>query len=250
MRWHPRMQSRALVLVCGLGVLCLTPQASAQAPATEPDRFSFGELLLRDARAPFTRSGAAFLAAGATLSLAALPGEQPQRMQSSLDASAIDGLLDFGDGLGAGQSVASLAALSWLGGSMAQRPGLAEFGRDLSSAFLVTSAYTWTLKASIDRQRPNGGAYSFPSGHTAAAFAAASVLDRHTGALPSLAGYLLASATAAGRMEENRHYLSDVVFGASLGMTIGGAPLARTPFAWMREHVAIGRRGLGIKGTF
>jgi membrane-associated phospholipid phosphatase len=68
--------------------------------------------------------------------------------------------------------------------------------------------------------------------------------------LPSLAGYLLASATMAGRMEDNRHYLSDVVFGATIGLTVGGAPPSRAPLTWLRQHLLIGKKGVGVRGSF
>ena len=230
------------------GVAC--PCGAQLQTVVNPSQPSFAQRLGRDLRAPWSWSSAGVLAVGAGLSAISQQDERQSQMVFALDSSAADGFFDLGNQFGAGETIAGLAAVSWVGGELTHRPGLVAFGQDLSSAFVVTSVYTWTLKLAIDRDRPNGAPYSFPSGHAAVAFAAASVLDRHTGALPSIAGYLLAGATAAGRVEDNRHYLSDVIFGATLGLTVGAAPVAHTSFAWAREHLTVGKKGVGVRGSF
>jgi membrane-associated phospholipid phosphatase len=91
---------------------------------------------------------------------------------------------------------------------------------------------------------------SFPSGHTAAAFAAASAITAELAARrPSLrwsAGvplYLGAATTGWARMYENRHWATDVVGGAAIG-TVAGLAVAR----WHRTRPdnAIDRRLLGV----
>jgi membrane-associated phospholipid phosphatase len=52
-------------------------------------------------------------------------------------------------------------------------------------------------------------------------FATATVIERHLGWKLSAVGYTVASYVAAPRLHDNRHWLSDVVFGAAVG-TIGG----------------------------
>ena len=77
------------------------------------------------------------------------------------------------------------------------------------------------LKYSINRTRPNGHSVSFPSGHTAAAFTGATLLA-HEYANRSIwipiAGYTVATATGVMRVLNNRHYVSDVVVGAAIGI--------------------------------
>ena len=246
--WVSAICLRGLCVVASnIGLSVAEIPVSTEGHAVPPP---FAQRLQRDFTAPWSLQSAGFLAAGAGLSLVSLQHEQQPQMVQALDRSSADGFFDIGDRFGAGETIAGLAAASWLGGALTQRPGLVAFGQDLTSAFVATSAYTWAFKLSFDRERPNGGAHSFPSGHTALAFAAASVVDRHTGPLPSLGAYLLASATMAGRMEDNRHYLSDVLFGATLGLTVGGAPPTRTPFLWLREHLMIGKKGVGVRGSF
>jgi hypothetical protein len=59
---------------------------------------------------------------------------------------------------------------------------------------------------------------SFPSGHSAAAFAAATVLTRHYGWKAAIPAYLGAAYIGASRVHDNKHYLSDVTFGAAMGI--------------------------------
>lgn len=62
---------------------------------------------------------------------------------------------------------------------------------------------------------------SFPSGHTATAFAAATMLHKEYGeASPwySIAGYGAATITGISRILNNRHWISDVIAGAGIGI--------------------------------
>ena len=100
-------------------------------------------------------------------------------------------------------------------------------GFDLVRAQIVDEVFVQALKFTVQRERPNGSNYSFPSGHSAATFAFASVLERHFGyrlAWPTVA---LASYVAASRLHDNVHYLSDVVFGAGLGTAVGWTVVGR-----------------------
>lgn len=96
----------------------------------------------------------------------------------------------------------------------------------LSEAIMGVS--TFTVKHLADRNRPDGSNnYSFPSGHTASAFAAAEFLNqeyRDVSPWIGYAGYAVATATGAFRLYNNRHWVSDVVAGAGFG--IASAKLA------------------------
>src|SRR5262249_47540359 len=63
--------------------------------------------------------------------------------------------------------------------------------------------------------------YSFPSGHAADTFAFATALERHLGWRYSVPAYMFSSYVAISRLPANRHWLSDVVFGASVGIISG-----------------------------
>lgn len=96
-----------------------------------------------------------------------------------------------------------------------------------ATSLAVSSAATWALKRSIDRRRPDGtDLNSFPSGHTAVAFAGATILYKeyqHLSKWIGIAGYGVATITAADRVRRNRHHWDDVAAGAAIG--IGGTVL-------------------------
>lgn len=77
------------------------------------------------------------------------------------------------------------------------------------------------LKYFTDEKRPDGGPHSFPSGHTAQAFMAATFLHKeygHKSMWYSVAGYTMATAVGTCRMMSNRHWASDVLVGAGIGI--------------------------------
>lgn len=78
------------------------------------------------------------------------------------------------------------------------------------------------LKHLTHQLRPDGSSYtSFPSGHTAQAFAAATFLtEEYSGRFPwiSYAAYGTAATVGLLRMANNRHYISDVLLGAGIGI--------------------------------
>jgi membrane-associated phospholipid phosphatase len=99
---------------------------------------------------------------------------------------------------------------------------VSHFGMDLLRAHIVTGIITTGLKYATQRERPDdSNPHSFPSGHASITFATATVIERHLGWRMSALGYSIASYVAASRLHDNRHWLSDVVFGAAVG-AIGG----------------------------
>ncbi len=58
---------------------------------------------------------------------------------------------------------------------------VSHLGYDLLRAQIVSQAFVHGIKYTVQRDRPTGECCSFPSGHAATAFAAASVLERHLG---------------------------------------------------------------------
>jgi membrane-associated phospholipid phosphatase len=96
-----------------------------------------------------------------------------------------------------------------------------EIGFDLMRAQIVSQVVVHGMKYSIRRDRPTGECCSFPSGHAATAFAAASVLERHLGYRGSWPALVAATYVATSRLVDNRHFLSDAMMGAGVGMASG-----------------------------
>jgi membrane-associated phospholipid phosphatase len=104
---------------------------------------------------------------------------------------------------------------------------VSHLGFDLLRAQLLSQAFVRGIKNTVRRDRPMGDCCSFPSGHAANAFAAASVLERHFGYRAAWPTLLLATYVGASRLHENKHYLSDVLFGSAVGMSIGWTVVGR-----------------------
>jgi len=88
---------------------------------------------------------------------------------------------------------------------------------------LISSGITHGLKHITLKARPNGAPYSFPSGHTTFAFTNATVLFnefQETSPLLAFSGYALAVTTGTYRMLNNKHWLSDVLAGAGIGILV------------------------------
>jgi hypothetical protein len=114
---------------------------------------------------------------------------------------------------------------------------------------------TEVLTLAAHRDRPNGDDRSFPSSHTAAAFALATVIadeyrdDDKT--VPYLA-YGLATLTAYSRLNDNRHWGSDVVAGALIGYytakTVGRINNSRN--FQLQPYVSSDKRGVVLSKQF
>ena len=90
--------------------------------------------------------------------------------------------------------------------------------RSISAAALVVGP----LKLATRRSRPDGsGRLSFPSGHTATAFALSTVLARRHGPRIGLPAYALAALVPAARIGARKHHFSDAVAGACIGTAAG-----------------------------
>jgi membrane-associated phospholipid phosphatase len=119
---------------------------------------------------------------------------------------------------------AGAAVGTWAIGSISDHRKTAEIGGDLLRAQIVSQAVVQGIKFATHRERPDGSNYhSFPSGHTASAFATASVLNRHLGWKAGVPAYGFATFVGLSRMSANKHHMSDVIMGAAMGIAAGRA---------------------------
>jgi membrane-associated phospholipid phosphatase len=162
--------------------------------------------------------------AGATLFASRFDGSiQRSGFNSDLfDGTLSDRFFDSGAVAGGGLVQFGAAFGTYAAGKISKDPGIESLGRDLVRAQIVTQGFTEAVKLAAKRTRPDSSAQnSFPSGHTSGTFATATVLQRHFGWKVGIPAYGFAGYVAASRLSENRHYLSDVVFGATIGILVG-----------------------------
>jgi membrane-associated phospholipid phosphatase len=128
--------------------------------------------------------------------------------------------------------VYSVLSLGTLGvGLLSKDAGITRTGAQLAASGALAAASFGLLKVVTGRSRPDagegaydfhpfGGGGSFPSGHSAMAFALATTLGDASHSTWVTAGlYVIATGTAWSRVYDERHWPSDVFLGAALGVT-------------------------------
>lgn len=216
------------VLVCcciasSVSASPLLAQDVADRPAEPKKRGIFFLELLDDTLRDFSRLPSkdtfTLLAFGGVVALngSAMDGPSSARMSSSSLASPFMA----GETIGGARLQIAGAAATYAIGRLTGSDRAAAIGGDLLRAQFVTQAITGVVKMSVRRGRPDGTEFSFPSGHSSVSFASATVLQQHLGWKAGIPAYAVASYVAASRIHDKRHYLSDVVFGAAVGIAAG-----------------------------
>lgn len=168
----------------------------------------------------FSEETATWLLVGSGAALAIHAADEALRMQTE-SPSSLMAQLDGGQQYG-GAGVQFAMAIAWWGiGHAAGSARGAAAGRDLLRAQISAVSWTYAVKYPVNRTRPNGDPRSFPSGHSSAVFATAIVLQDHYGWKLGVPAFGAAIYTAASRITNNKHWASDVTFGAFLGMASG-----------------------------
>lgn len=123
--------------------------------------------------------------------------------------------------------------------------GRSSWGRYLASTAMSYAAMALivnVVKNSAHEMRPDGStANSFPSGHTATAFVGATILHKEYGLTRSpwysVAGYAMATTTGVMRSLNNRHWISDILVGAGIG-------ILSTDLGYMLGDVMFKKKGI------
>lgn len=109
----------------------------------------------------------------------------------------------------------------------------------LGTSYLLMSATVLSLKSITKVERPDGSAFnSFPSGHTATAFAGAEFLwqeYKDVSIWYGISGYIIATGTGAFRIYNDKHWLTDVVAGAGIGILSTKVAYWINP--WIQEKI-------------
>jgi membrane-associated phospholipid phosphatase len=222
-------ESFATALVALVAFTAAATPAQAQSPSSQPPAVpsdetpSFVQLFtgtVRDFKKLPTLDNLGWLAAGGVLSLAT--HEADARSTSLLAGNdALREPFKAGAFLGGTPFELGAAFATYGAGRAFKQDRLALVGADFVRAELMAETLAIGVKQAARRDRPSGSGFSFPSGHTTASFAAATVLQHHFGWTLGIPAYAVASYVGASRIQNRRHYLSDVTFGAALGIIAG-----------------------------
>jgi membrane-associated phospholipid phosphatase len=176
-----------------------------------------------------------------------------QRNQSSTG----NGIAKVGNALGNPLYTLPPLGLFYLYGHYSDDPKARRASLLAVESLAISGVFTWTIKLAAQRPRPftgesptswNGPSLkstnpAFPSGHTQSAFSIASVLAEEYATTPAVApiAYGLAALTGLSRMYDNKHWASDVFFGAAVGYFVGKAVV--------RYHTAPGNSAVTLLPT-
>ena len=238
----------------GLDILTTSRDASAvSGESTDPDALSEQQpgatppkvrhtgfkALVYDTAADFKafprrRSTWVILGIGGALALAVHPADDHVTQELSDSETAKD-VFVAGKYLGGVPVQAGLAAGLFIVGRYVMHPDpsgsrtnkVSHLGFDLMRGLIVSQALTQAIKVTVRRDRPTGECCAFPSGHASAAFATAAILERHFGYRGAWPTWIIAAYVAASRLADNRHFLSDVMFGSALGVASGWTVVGR-----------------------
>lgn len=224
-------------------LLWLLPSAALAQTSAPPDQFiqqvpeeampapgfftQLGRNLIEDVKRLPRQNSIYWWAGGGALALAA--HQQDDAINRSLAGSGPGVFFTPGKHVGSTAVLMGAAATTYVIGRTKGWERVQHLGMDEIEAIILAEGITQGLKLAVQRQRPTRAdgeqsrTYSFPSGHATLTFAAATVLQQHLGYKAGLPVYALATYVAMSRLHDNRHFASDVIFGAANGIVIGRA---------------------------
>jgi membrane-associated phospholipid phosphatase len=196
-------------------------QATTTAPPAEPSLRTFFPDLVDDVRRLPSNPAGVSIAIGGILSTSLSPLDQ------DLTGWKPEGVFSIGTPLNsvvlAAGTLATYGVAHWVKSERVKHVTV-----DVLRTQVLSLVLTYGLKYAVSRERPDGSSNdSFPSGHAATTFASATVLARHLGSNATWPALVIASFVSMSRVNQHRHYLSDVVFGAGLGIAVGWNSLHR-----------------------
>jgi PAP2 superfamily len=212
--------TRGGAVVVALILLGSSPAAAQTSDTATAASRNLFKALAADFRHLPSKSTALTLGIGGAIAVSTSPADA-RLTRDARQSVPIEESLDAGAMLGGGLVQLGGAVASFAAGWMTSNPRLEALGSDLIRAQAMSGIMTQALKFATERTRPDGSRYSFPSGHTSASFATATVLQGHFGWKVGLPAYAAAAYVGTSRLSENKHYASDVIFGAAIGLVSG-----------------------------
>ena len=214
------------------------PPSEPQTPESEGPRsnkgMTFGEVLKQDARqapAALWDGTKKSFAAPKNLAILAVAFGADLAVRYNIDESVRDYTAhhhtslhetgDFGTVIG-NPFLHFGVACAWYGVAVQRQDDRQhELAKTLIEALAINDAVTQMLQVSAYDEAPNGQKFGWPSGHTSSSICFASVIHEFYGWKAALPLYALAGYSAASRIEDREHDVSDLVFGAALGWVVG-----------------------------
>ena len=130
------------------------------------------------------------------------------------------------------------------------RDGWARMTGNAAASWAIAAGTSFVLKHTVNEWRPDGSdRRSFPSGHSAIAFAGATTLRREywdTAPWAPIAGYSLATAVAVDRVLRDRHHWYDAAAGAAIGIAATELTFFVSDRLFPRKNVALAFNGTGV----
>lgn len=167
-----------------------------------------------------TRDNAVTFGAGGAASLALWPFDD----QVSDDLiSEKRGVMHAATVFGGGYIQAGGAVATYVIGRLAHHKATAHIGADLVRSQALSGFLTHGVKRIVRRDRPqasssSSASFSFPSAHASSTWTSATVLWRHLGWKVGVPAAAVATLVSASRVEQRQHFMSDVAFGAAIGI--------------------------------
>jgi len=227
-------------------------KAEQKEPPTPPHTGfrALGANLVEDVRLLPAKQNLYLALIGGGLAAAAHPADQTLNARLISHYDTVNTAFAPGKYLGNTPEQVALSVSAYAFGRIFDKPKVSHLGMDLVQAQLLTEMLVEPIKFATHRARPDGSNHqSFPSGHAAVTFATATVIERHLGWRKSLLGYTIASYVAASRLHDNRHYLSDVIFGAAVGSIAGRTVVHHESDYWAVMPVALPGGGVAVYVT-
>ena len=184
---------------------------------------------------------------GGALALGVHPFDQTFNSTTLSHSDAFDAFFAAGKYIGNTPEQVAFSIGTYAVGRWKDQPKVAHLGMDLLQAQIMSEILVEPLKFAVHRERPDGSDHqSFPSGHASVTFATATVIERHLGWRKAIVGYAIASYVAMSRIHDDRHYLSDVVFGAAVGTIAGRTVVHHASDYWAFAPVAVPGGGVAL----
>jgi len=168
-----------------------------------------------------TKDNAITWAIGGAGTLALLPFDH--EVSDGLSDPSSGGVMHAGTVFGSGYVQAGAAVATYAVGRLTHHKPTAHIGADLVRSQILTGLVTHGVKLAVRRDRPQASddstaTFSFPSAHSSATWTSATVLWRHLGWKVGIPAAAVATLVSASRVEQRQHFMSDVAFGAAIGI--------------------------------